>query len=137
MRIPLLSALAAACLACGPAWSEPSAMPAEEVSAESGPGFSGSAHAGDPMAGAFRRHASLALFSLGSLAVGGVFYGINASLKKPNVDYIAGDRTRLATAAGAAGFSALIAAGSYFYFVGQDVRRAREWDAILSAGPAR
>lgn len=94
------------------------------------------AHAADPAAGAYRRHASLALFSLGSLAVGGVFYGIEASLNKPNVDYIAGDRTRLSTAAGAAGFTALIAAGSYFYFVREDVRRARYWDAGLSAVPA-
>lgn len=135
MRLDRFSALAAA-LACGLAWGETSAPQAKAgPAAEAGSGITGSAYAGDSMAGAYRRHASLALFSLGSLAVGGVFYGIGSSVDNPNVDYTAGDRTRLATAAGAAGFTALIAAGSYFYFVRQDVRRAGEWNAGLSAVP--
>lgn len=136
MRTFLLSALVAACFFCGQARCEPSLAEANEGLGLTASENRLSSHLGNPVAGAYRRHASLALFSLGSLAVGGVFYGIDASLDKGNVEYTAGDRTRMSTAAGAAAFTALIAAGSYFYFVRQDVRRAREWDAGLSAGPA-
>lgn len=128
--------LVASLLASGPAWGDPALPHGEGPRQLTGAEERVSEVLGNPLAGACRRHASLALFSLGSLAVGGVFYGIESSLNKPNVDYTAGDRTRLATAAGAAGFTALIAAGSYFYFVRQDVRRAREWNASLSAGPS-
>lgn len=82
------------------------------------------------------RHASLAFFSLGSLAVGGVFYGISTSLERPNVSYTAGDRSRISTAVGVAGLTALIAAGSYLFFVDRDAEKASAWDARVSGGTA-
>ncbi|MDQ3003412.1 MAG: hypothetical protein M3Y08_19390 [Fibrobacterota bacterium] len=83
---------------------------------------------------AMGEHAPLALFSLGSLAVGGVFYAIHLSSRSPNVAYTAGDRTQLTSAVGAAGLTALLAAGSYFYFARQSSLEARKWDAQVSGG---
>ena len=83
---------------------------------------------------AMGEHAPLALFSLGSLAVGGVFYAIHLSSRKPNVGYTAGDRSQLTSAVGAAGLTALLAAGSYFYFARQASVEARNWDAQVSGG---
>jgi hypothetical protein len=93
----------------------------------------------NPSQGAYREHAPLALFSLGSLAVGGVFFGIDQSMQRPNVDYTAGDRSQLTTAMMAAGITAVLAAGSYFYFVHRSASRAREadppaWDAEVTGG---
>lgn len=87
-------------------------------------------------AGAMGRNASLAFFSLGSLAVGGVFYGINASLDRPNVSYTAGDRTRISTAVGIAGVTALIAAGSYLFYTESGDEKAKDWDARVGGGVA-
>jgi hypothetical protein len=81
-------------------------------------------------------HAPLAFFSVGSLAVGGVFYAIQSSLGKPQVGYVAGDRTSLSTAVGAAGLTALIAGASYFYFANRDSHKASSWDAQVSGGVA-
>jgi hypothetical protein len=92
----------------------------------------------DPVAAAYREHAPLALFSLGSLAVGGVFYAIGRGLDHPNVAYTAGDRTQLTTAVTVAGVSAVLAAGSYFYYVHRAQVRAEEesgWDAEVGAAP--
>ena len=90
----------------------------------------------NPVAGGYSEHAPLALFSLGSLAVGGVFYAIQASSHSPNVGYTAGDHTSLTTAVGAAGLTALLAAGSYFYFAHEDKVKDRNWDAQVSGGVA-
>jgi hypothetical protein len=83
---------------------------------------------------AMGEHAPLALFSLGSLAVGGVFYAIHLSSRKPNVDYTAGDRSQLTSAVGAAGISSLLAAASYFYFARNPPEGGRNWDAGVGAG---
>ena len=93
----------------------------------------------NPLAGAYREHAPLALFSLGSLAIGGVFYGISQGTDGSHVNYTAGDRSSLTTAVTVAGVSALLAAGSYFYFVHRSAAgpEAEEssWSANLTGGP--
>jgi hypothetical protein len=66
---------------------------------------------------AYREHAPLAYFSLGSLAVGGLFYGIQASLEGAGSNRINGDGTRMDMAVGAAGLTALAAGAAYFYYV--------------------
>jgi hypothetical protein len=81
-------------------------------------------------------YAPLALFSLGSLAVGGAFYAINVSSRKPNVTQTAGGRSSLTNAVGVAGLTALLAAGSYFYFSGRDSALDSDWDAQVSGGVA-
>jgi hypothetical protein len=92
--------------------------------------------------------APLALFSLGSLAVGGAFYAINVSSSKSNVSPIAGGRSNLTHAVGVAGLTALLAAGSYFYFSREDAESDSDsdsdsdldsdsnWDAQVSGGIA-
>lgn len=62
----------------------------------------------------YREHAPLAFFSLGSLAVGGVFYGIGSSLGHDGP--VSGNGARMETAVGAAGITALAAAGAYLYY---------------------
>lgn len=92
----------------------------------------------DAVAAAYREHAPLALFSLGSIAVGGVFYAIGQGIDRPNVSYTAGDRSQLTTAITIAGASAVLAAGSYFYYVHRAKVRAEEesdWDASVGALP--
>jgi hypothetical protein len=104
-------------------------------------------------------HAPLALFSLGSLAVGGAFYAIHVSTRRPDSQLSADDRTSLTNAIGAAGITALLAAGSYFWFTRDGGDRAyseklpgyepakepakepgkkpeRDWDARVSGGVA-
>lgn len=66
---------------------------------------------------AYRAHAPLAYFSLGSLAVGGLFYGIQASLDREGRSRINGDGARMDMAVGAAGVTALAAGAAYFYYV--------------------
>jgi hypothetical protein len=66
---------------------------------------------------AYREHAPLAYFSLGSLAVGGLFYGIQASLDGAGGNRINGDGTRMDMAVGAAGITALAAGAAYVYYV--------------------
>jgi hypothetical protein len=65
---------------------------------------------------AYREHASLAFFSLGSLAVGGAFYGIHSSLDRPASGAASGNGTRMEMAVGTAGFTALAAAAAYLYY---------------------
>lgn len=70
-----------------------------------------------PSRTAFREHAPLALFSLGSLAVGGVFYGIHSSLDYPGGGQkMSGNGSRWELAIGAAGLTALAAGASYLYY---------------------
>lgn len=69
-----------------------------------------------PTRTAFREHAPLALFSLGSLAVGGVFYGIHSSLDYPGGQQMSGNGSRWEFAVGAAGLTALAAGASYLYY---------------------
>jgi hypothetical protein len=87
---------------------------------------------------AYREHAPLAWFSLGSLAVGGVFYAIGRGLDRPNVSYATGNRSRMTTAVAVAGASAMLAAGTYFYYVHKSKGRAdseSDWDAALIGAP--
>jgi hypothetical protein len=83
-------------------------------------------------------HAPLALFSLGSLAVGGAFYAIHLSTRNSNSEFSAADRASLTNAMGAAGLTALLAAGSYFYFsrAGAQQEEERDWDAQVSGAVA-
>jgi hypothetical protein len=93
------------------------------------------------LSAAYREHAPLAWFSLGSLAVGGVFYGISRGLDRPNVSYAAGSRSQMGTAVALAGASALLAAGSYFYYAhhapkAQDGDEpVSDWEASLQGAP--
>jgi hypothetical protein len=81
-------------------------------------------------------YAPLALFSVGALAVGGAFYAINVSSQRPNVTQTAGGRTSLTNAVGVAGLTALLAAGSYFYFSRHETEPGSDWDADVSGGIA-
>jgi hypothetical protein len=81
---------------------------------------------------AYREKAPLALFSLGSLAVGGVFYGINASMHGSKAGYTSGNGKQLTSAVSLAGLSALLAAGSYFYYAKMAEESPRAWDASIS-----
>ncbi len=94
------------------------------------------------LSAAYREHAPLAWFSLGSLAVGGVFYAIGRGLDRPNVSYAAGSRSQMATAVALAGAGAMLAAGSYFYYVHKAVSRSNDgdgevsdWEAAVSGAP--
>lgn len=85
---------------------------------------------------AYITHAPLALFSLGSLAIGGIFYSLQNGVDRPKADFMAGDRSSLGTAVGFAGVTALIAGASYFYYSHRDSERNRNWDAQVSGGMA-
>jgi hypothetical protein len=92
--------------------AEPADVPAGARGAESNPEFRASARLT-----AYREHAPLAYFSLGSLAVGGLFYGIQTSLDRDGRSRINGDGTRMDMAVGAAGITALAAGAAYLYYV--------------------
>jgi hypothetical protein len=90
------------------------------------------------IAAAYREHAPLAWFSLGSLAIGGVFYAIGHGGDGSQVTNGQADRSRLTNAVSVAGISALLAAGSYFYYVHRAKARAEadgEWDAAVIGSP--
>lgn len=84
-----------------------------------------------PTSGAYSEHAPLAWFSLGSLAVGGIFYAINTGVDRGNVSYTAGDRSRISTTVAVAGLGALLAAGSYFYYANHAASREQPDDGGL------
>lgn len=77
----------------------------------------------------YREHAPLAYFSLGSLAVGGVFYGIHAS--RDGSGPVSGNGARMEMAVGAAGLTALAAGTAYLYYA---LRGEAGDPAIPSAG---
>lgn len=83
----------------------------------------------------YREHAPLAFFSLGSLAVGGVFYGIHQGLDDPGSPSFSGDGTRVNLAIGAAGITALAAGAAYLWYAlrpdGPDVSG---WSETVAAG---
>ena len=93
-----------------------------------------------PEVSAYKEHAPLAWFSLGSLAVGGVFYAISEGMDHPNVAYTTSDRSHLNTTVTVAGISALLAAGSYLYYAHRAAQREAEpesesaWDAGVTGG---
>lgn len=83
----------------------------------------------------YREHAPLALFSLGSLAMGGVFYGIHRSLDYPDRSAVSGDGTRVDMAIGAAGISAVAAGAAYlWYTLRADRSGASGWTETVAAG---
>ncbi|GEM_PF-3255113 len=149
----VLSVLASAVLALGSAWCGPEADPPtaqnaiktelagkselrladpEKPAAESQqPAKAIKVSTSAPSTG-YSEHAPLALFSVGSLAVGGVFYAIHLSTQHSKTEFSAGDRASLTNALGAAGLTALLAAGSYFYFSRQASEPDRDWDAAVS-----
>ena len=63
-----------------------------------------------------KAHSSLAFFSLGSIAVGGLFYAIQQSSQNPRVHTGNGSTKDMNTALGFAGLSALVSGGAFFYF---------------------
>ncbi|MDB5048056.1 MAG: hypothetical protein JWO30_1127 [Fibrobacteres bacterium] len=136
------SILAACLLTLGTAWAGPSSpSPADgNVSQDDGPSAPAQDAAGvsaeliHASPAVWGEHAPLAWFSLASIAVGGVFYGINGSMHRTNVEYTAGDRTQLTSAIGVAGLTALLAAGSYFYYAHVTAEKARNWDAKVTGG---
>lgn len=141
-----LSALLLASLACAQAWCDP--LPAPRTGSEAPASSSPDAGASSPdsgrvaarmdLSGAYREHAPLAWFSLGSLAVGGVFYGISRGLDRPNVSYAAGSRSQMNTAVALAGASALLAAGSYLYYAHKSHdgdEAVSDWEASLLGAP--
>lgn len=119
---------------------EPTAAPAESQSLYKG-GKGGKAFKGIRAGlAAQSEYAPLAMFSLGSLAVGGAFYAINVSSRKSNVTQTAGGRSSLTNAVGVAGLTALLAAGSYFYFSRHEPESEADsdsdWDIRVSGGVA-
>jgi hypothetical protein len=104
---------------------------------ENGIGNAGANMSGN-VAAAYREHAPLALFSLGSLAVGGAFYAIGQGADGSRSANAAADRSQMRAVVSVAGISALLAAGSYFYYVHRAKARAEadpEWDAALGGAP--
>lgn len=90
---------------------------------------------GSSSADSYREHAPLALFSLGSLAVGGIFYGIHSSLDYPG-GQSSGDGSKVGMAVGAAGFTALAAGVSYFYYSWRGRKAQEHGLQKVSAGVA-
>lgn len=144
MRLPVpIAGLILAAAALRPAWADPEASariaaPAVKEASAWQDSQGVAAARLDPGAAAYREHASLAWFSVGSLAVGGVFYAIGRGMDRPNVSYTAGDRSRIATAVSVAGIGALVAAGTYLYYVHRDKDRAEDgsgWETELTGGP--
>jgi hypothetical protein len=147
----ILSTLGIQLLAFGLAVGEPASTvsakveqsPVSVTSEEESGSESGSASqstpsmmTGTPVQSAYITHAPLALFSLSSLAVGGIFYSIQSGMESPKVGFIGGDRSSLGTAVGFAGVTALVAGVSYFYYSHRDSQRAHSWDAQVSGGLA-
>lgn len=64
----------------------------------------------------YREHAPLAWFSVGSLAVGGIFYGIQSSFDYPGATRASGNGVEVNMAIGAAGATALAAGAAYFWY---------------------
>jgi hypothetical protein len=136
------SAILLGLLALGRPWCDP--MPAANagsVAMTRVPAQSDSqavtAHS-ESIAAAYREHAPLALFSIGSLAIGGAFYAIGRGVDGQRASFGAGDRSQFTVAVSVAGLSALLAAGSYFYYVHRAKARAQtdeEWDASLIGAP--
>ena len=96
-----------------------------------------SGNLGGPLAAAYREHAPLALFSLGSLVIGGAFYAIGHGADGSRATDAA-DRSQYRAVVSVAGISALLAAGSYFYYVHRAKARAeadQQWDASLIGAP--
>jgi hypothetical protein len=141
MPIKIASSWAGACLLCAALAS----MPSTSHAAESDPAPVGGLAVSDSggirlRSGAalspYREHAPLAFFSLGSLAIGGIFYGIQSGMHDSRVRYVAGDRSQISTAIGFAGLTAAVAGAAYFYYAHESEKQARSWDARISAGPA-
>ena len=120
--------LAACLLGFAPARGDaPDAAASAPASPDSGIAYGAAA----PRYSAYREHAPLAWFGLGALAVGGVFYGIQAGMSGPRVGYVAGDRSQMDLAVGAAGLTAVASAAAFFYFAH---RSQSAWDARLAGG---
>lgn len=129
-------------LALGRPWCDPmppaDAAPAAMTRAPASPDSQAvTAHSESIMA-AYREHAPLAFFSLGSLAIGGAFYAIGRGADGQRASFGANDRSQFTAAVSVAGISALLAAGSYFYYVHLAKARAQadeQWDAALIGAP--
>jgi hypothetical protein len=115
-------------------------LPAPQVRFEAGVASSPAATAAEPASYAQSlklaavEHAPLAFFSLGSLAIGGVFYSIDRSTRHTNTSYTAEDGRQITAALGVAGLTALLAAGAYCYYVRQSAEASQDWNASVSGG---
>lgn len=121
----------------GRAWLRPAAVPmdSQRVAAQR---ENRDGKPNENLAAAYREHAPLALFSLGSLAVGGAFYAIGHGADGSRSANSVADRSQLRAVVSVAGISALLAAGSYFYYVHRAKARAEadpEWDAAVIGAP--
>jgi hypothetical protein len=146
MRMPSrLYAAALGLLAVGRAWPDAPPAASDPVRAEiarspvlPSPDSGRAVARSEARAAAYREHAPLAYFSLGSLAVGGVFYAIGNGAGGSRPALSASDRRQLATTVSVAGASALLAAGSYLYFVHKAKERSEEdagWEASIGGAP--
>lgn len=84
----------------------------------------------------YMEHAPLALFGVGSLVVGGIFYGIHSSLEYPGGKQVSGNGSRVNMAVGAAGITALAAGASYVYYSWRGRKQAASWAGKISGGIA-
>jgi hypothetical protein len=136
----ILSVLVIQAFAFGLAFGDPapkaSIEPSQESSAKSESSPEPSLMSGVATQNAYITNAPLALFSVGSLAVGGIFYSLQSGMDHPKAGFMGGDRSSLGTAVGFAGLTALIAGVSYFYYSHRDSERNRAWDAQVSADVA-
>jgi hypothetical protein len=140
-----LYAAALGLLAVGRAWPDAASVPSDPARAEAArspvfplPDSGRAAARSEALAAAYREHAPLAYFSLGSLAVGGVFYAIGNGAGGSRPALSASDRRQLATTVSVAGASALLAAGSYLYFVHKAKERPEAdagWEASVGGSP--
>jgi len=78
-------------------------------------------------------HAPLALFSLSSLAVGGIFYSLQNDLNNPRVGFVNRDQGSVSTAIGFAALTSLISGAAYFYYSNHDLHSHPNWDASVSS----
>jgi len=136
-----LSAIFLGLLAQGRAWCDPVPSPnagAALMKPIQAPADSQGIKANsEGIVAAYREHAPLAWFSLGSLAIGGAFYAIGHGADASRVTNGA-DRSQFKNAVSVAGISALLAAGSYFYYVHRAKARAEaepQWDAAVMGAP--
>lgn len=85
---------------------------------------------------AYREHAPIAYFSLGALAVGGIFYGIHSHPGSAGEGSVSGNGSRVDMALGAAGFTAVAAGVAYLYYAFSSESRVPAWTEGLSGGVA-
>ncbi|HLP43577.1 MAG TPA: hypothetical protein VK465_18895 [Fibrobacteria bacterium] len=77
-------------------------------------------------------HAPIGYFSLGALAVGGIFHGIHSHPSSAGEGSVSGNGSRVDMALGAAGLTAVAAGVAYLYYAFSSESRAPAWTEGLS-----